>query len=228
MKWAWVLACALSAACGGDVGTVVTPSPVPSLPAPTRLVSGVVVSVGGEPIAGARVEGEPPAAPFATVTTGQDGAFSFDYPVGARFARAWARADGHEPRLFGWPFGGGPATVRVVMQPTITLAPGETKTVLLTADDLAYYVGEEYGSDYCGPCKLLRLEGRPGQPVTTVRARWSGANPVWMWAADESRAAVDGQQLLVRTIGYVYVGLPRTPTEQPHLSSPLSVTVSVD
>ena len=217
LRWCVIAVLSLSAAACGDSPSApsaareVPPPPgtTPPDPGPRGQASGVVVDTEGRPIAGAHVSG-------TGVDTYSDagGAFGFSFPM-----TTWKVgfvAAGYETGERGWMRGLSDVTLHVVLQRTVVVGVGGQVTLDLTNDDLPYYVGEAYDSDYCGPCKLVRISGLAGTGRARVTLRWgAGDDPgLQLWASDGYNVtpAPPGEAATrVVEVGaqdWIYVGLP--------------------
>jgi len=231
MKARWTCGCTaavlMAVALTGCSGTPTTPSantpsqPAPN-PSPKRTVTGVVVSIDGHPVGGARISG----FPSVQATSAPDGTFAFDFPAD-QYSELEVTATGYEPGYL--TLLPGPLVVRPVrLQPRVVVAPGLPVRVQLTNDHPALWVGEPYESDSCGPCKVIRFAvplNPLNRPVTEVRVEWTGPDALQMWAANGLLAERDGRTLVVRTIDRVYIGLGRTSGVRT-LTEPVTLTLT--
>lgn len=123
----------------------------------------------------------------------------------------------------------------------VTIRPRMARSVILTDTSqtaellpplFGYYVGEEYDSDFCTPCRRIRLRtSTPGQVRVTVR--WAGPSAVHAWAADGMITATPDSQSLtidvpVTSEAVAYVGIPYTRGGEPVTTPlPLDITTAV-
>lgn len=214
--------------------------PVPPAPAPTltRMVSGTVGEVDRGPIAGAKVT----TAYTPSTFTDSTGAFSVAYPAAVLLNVLTVDAPGFDSRQFGWSAGSANVTLGTIrLQRTILLAEMSSLTGILSPNDLPSYVGDAYDSDYCSPCKPLRL--RVGAKLNVrVNLKWSGGTALqlwaWVWINNEgvadaiSAVATPGQSELVLTVPVrpgdtrLWVGLPPLNRSIQHLEAPVSFEVT--
>jgi hypothetical protein len=198
----------------------------------TRQVAGTVVDTDNRPVGGARL-----SHGSASTESDPDGRFSLVLPVGASVGPVVfvsVDATGFESRQ--WGVGSAPAAeLRLPIARRVVITPGETLTVSLTTDDLPYYVGEDYESDYCRPCKLIRIGGEAGSasPARRVHLRWTEDVALGMWASNGfigiAAEVVGPRHLSVRTIGVgdsrlLYVGVPLRNT----LPQPITFSLTVE
>lgn len=211
-----VLAALAGMACDDNAAprTPLSPTlPPQSAPAPvtgpTRQVTGIVVDTDDRPVNGAQL-----TQTWASTVSGPDGRFAFAAPVAGPHSVTIA-ASGFEPRLWGWGAGDGPLDLRLPIARRVVFTPGQPLTASLTTNDLPYYVGEPYDSDYCRPCKLIRVDGETGAAFTRVHLRWTGDVALDMWASEGTSgltADVGPRHLSVLTVGSgdarrLYVGV---------------------
>ena len=217
LRWCAIALLFLSAVACGDSASAPTAAPqaapppatTPPDPGPMGHASGTVADTEGRPVAGAHISG-----------TGVDaysdagGAFAFSFPMTISAVRF--DAEGIESGIRAWMAGQSDVTLRVVLQRTVAVSIGGNVTVGLTNDDLPYYVGEAYDSEYCRPCKLIRIEGFPatGWARVTLRLGAEGDSRLQMWASDGFNVALaqpgDAGTLVidVNARKWIYVGLP--------------------
>jgi hypothetical protein len=222
-----VLAGLAATACGGSDGRPPL-APTPTAPVATRQVAGTVVDTDNRPVGGARL-----SHGSASTESDPDGRFSLALPVGASVLVS-IDASGFEPRR--WDLGASPdANFRLPIARRVVVTPGEPLAVSLTTDDLPYYVGEPYESDYCRPCKLIRVGGEAGSasPARRVHLRWTEDVALGMWASNGfigiAAEVVGSRHLSVRTIGVgdsrlLYVGVPLRNT----LPQPITFSLTVE
>lgn len=222
-----VLAGVAATACGGSDGRAPL-APTPAAPVATRQVVGTVVDTDNRPVGGARV-----SHGLNSAESDPDGRFSLVLPVGASVF-VTVDASGFESRR--WGLGASPdADLRLPIARRVVITPGETLAVSLTTDDLPYYVGEVYESDYCRPCKLIRVGGEAGsaQSPRRVHVRWDGEVALGMWASDGfagiAAEVVGPRHLSVWTVGagdsrLLYVGVPFRNT----LAQPTTFSLTVE
>jgi hypothetical protein len=202
---------------GGPIGPLPLPQP--------RLVSGIVVDTDDHPVSGARVtQGQ------ASAWSGPDGRFLLVVPGGGAYVTI--AAVGFEPR--GWDLGSADAPDRrIPIARRVDYTLGQTLSVSLTTHDLPYYVGEAYESDYCRPCKLIRIDGGADRPFTRVHLRWSGEVALGLWASEGTSGlaadVVGPRHLSVPTIGNgdarrLYVGVTLGNT----LTQPITFSLSAE
>jgi len=214
------IACGLAivclAGCGHSESTGIPSAPTPTLPTPTpptatppavqRLVSGTVGEIDGSPLAGAQVStlsGE------TTATT--DGNGSFSLAINSSVVLLHFAHEGYEARDWGMSRGDGPVTMNVTMQRVLRLSDETPVADALSPNDLPDYVGEAYDSDYCSPCKVIRLRAQTRE--VSVVLRWTGDQSLQLWESDR-RAVQSGpseQTVVVTPTGTerrLHVGLP--------------------
>lgn len=184
------------------------PTPAPAI----RQVAGTVVDTDNGPVSAALLT----AGPYSAASD-PDGRFLLLLPVAASVL-VNVEATGFEPRR--WDVGAAPGSdLRIPIARRVVVTPGEPLAVSLTTYDLPYYVGEPYDSDYCRPCKLIRVGGDAGSAssVRRVHLRWTADVALGMWASDGSGGlsaeVVGPRHLSVSTIGggdrrLLYVGVP--------------------
>lgn len=184
-------------------------------------------------MAGATLRSIPPSTGVDTQTD-TAGAFAFDYVLGRRLDVRVSAAD-YEPLNLVWSPSQPQVTLRLVLQQTVLVAVGQQRDVALTNDDPPYYVGEAYESDYCRPCKLIRIGGGAGAARTRVTLRWTSDDPLQMWASNgydvsKSEAAGDREQVVeVRAGEWIHVGLPVGADHKPQqLTRDLTFQISVE
>jgi hypothetical protein len=138
-----------------------------------------VVDTEGRPIAGAHVSG-------TGIDTYSDAGGAFRFSFAMTTWKVSVVAAGYETGERGWIRGQSDVTLHVVLQRTVVVGVGGQVTLDLTNDDLPYYVGEAYDSDYCAPCKLVRISGLAGTGRARVTLRWdaSGDSGLQLWASD--------------------------------------------
>jgi hypothetical protein len=177
-----------------------TPTPKPT-PAPVpagieRTFSGTVREVNGGPIAGVKVFGT--GTQIRTDTAG-DGTFSLTTTAQTLVfqkpdyrSTSW-RADGDEVAML---------TREIRMQPTFILSSTSPIASEITADDLEYtsdlensfWMDGTDGLRYdCRPCKEIGLAGSLGAGAV-LRLKWSGPQPLDLWAGDLYSGARDHQE----------------------------------
>ena len=181
------LACGLAVLCQaacGQSGSTGNSAQTPPPPPVERLISGTVSEIDGSPVAGVQVStlsGE------TTAITDANGSFSLainSSVVLLHFAR-----EGYEPRDWGMSSDDVPAMLNVLMQRVLVLSDVRPVADVLSPADLSAYVGEVDESDYCGPCKIVRL--RSQHQAVSVQVRWSGDQSLQLWESD-SRAVQSG------------------------------------
>jgi len=222
----FVLGALAGMACS-DAGVRSPVAPTPAAPA-TRQVTGTVVDTDNEPVGEARLS----AGPFSAGSD-PDGRFSMLLPVGASVFVNVA-ATGFEPRR--WGVGATPGVdLRLPIARRVVVMPGEPLAVSLTTYDLPYYVGEPYDSDYCRPCKLIRVGGDSSSASSfrRVHLRWTGDVVLGMWASEGTSGlaadVVGPRHLSVATVGVgdnrlLYVGVPLGHD----LAQPITLSLSVE
>lgn len=146
-------------------GAVATSSPT---------VAGTVNEVDGGPIAGAKVTVLPAGPVTFTDVSG-----SFVVPT-ATVGLLRFEQDGYETRDWALPQVMGTA-VKALLQRSVVVSDRSSLSVVLSPADLPSYVGEVYESDYCSPCKLIRLRATVPHEIKVV-LRWSGEIPLQLWA----------------------------------------------
>ena len=228
--------------CGGNgpvpvVPTAASPAPAPAPPPTlTRTVSGTVAEVDGGPVAGAAVTTAYSPRAFTDAT----GAFSLRYPGAVSPNLLTVDATGFEIRQYGWSSGSADVTLGTIrLQRTMLLTEMSSLAGIISPNDLPDYVGEPYESDYCSPCRPLRLRLSVKQNVR-VELKWSGGAALQLWARvkDEgpgdvvTAAAVPGQSTLVLNVParqgdtVLRVGLPLLGRSIQHLEAPVSFEVT--
>ena len=193
-----VLAGALTAACDKPTPitptapaapvTPVAPAPAPTPPAstPQGTVRGSVVSLEGVPLDGIQVRTEFNAA----TTTDLSGSYALPYPVQTTgLPYSYIVAGNNNFELFRSTFNRDAAEVQlqaVRLQPRFELTDGSLASTI-SARDLSYWSGDAYDSDYCSPCKRIRLRSDKPRKVS-VTLDWSGQVPlqVWVWSGSPS------------------------------------------
>jgi hypothetical protein len=193
---------------GGCARDVVTPTavPLPTTSQVERLISGTVSAIDGNPLTGVQVSTV--SGETRTIT---DSNGSFSLAINSRITLLRFAREGYETRDGGMARGDGPVTLNVRMQRVLVLSDATPLADVLSPADLPYYVGEVYESDYCSPCKIIRL--RAQTRAVSIVLRWSGDQSLQLWALD-SRAVQSGpsQQTIVVTPTsaetLLHVGLP--------------------
>jgi hypothetical protein len=79
--------------------------------------------------------------------------------------------------------------LNVRMQRVLVLSDVTPIADVLSPADLSAYVGDVDESDYCGPCKIVRL--RSQHQAVSVQLRWSGDHSLQLWESD-SQAVQSG------------------------------------
>lgn len=179
----------------------------PSSASGTAQMSGVVTDTEDRPIPDTRLKNV-----FlnggAGCPTNADGAFTVSYPQ----AIAWGievTAPGYNAIRLQFGSGMAPGVLDFKLQQNITLQPGTPVTLSLNSNDLLYFTGEPYESEYCGPCKVIDVRGGK-----TASIRWTGDVNLQMWASNGYSVAgahPDGENSQsVDLAGFtrLYVGLP--------------------
>lgn len=234
-----VWGCDRSPSTPSPLRTASTPGPGPSsttsptTETATGRASGTVVDTRGRPLAGATITSIPPSSGVDTQTD-TAGAFTFSYVLG-RALNVRVSAAEYEPLNLTWSTSRPEVTLRLVMQLALLVAVGQQRDVALTNDDLPYYVGEAYESDYCRPCKLIRIDGMSGTARARVTLRWTGDDFIQMWASngyDARKARVENDQMQVVDVGnldWIYVGLPLGADRKPQqLTREMTFRISVE
>jgi hypothetical protein len=134
-------------------------------------LTGIVREIDGGPIAGVKVTGLP-AGPL-TLSDGT-GAFSFSQFPGILVR---AEKEGYESRDYAL----SASAMNLTMQRMVVVSEGSSLLTQLSPADLSHYVGEPYESDYCRPCKVIRLRADHAGDVK-VRLRWPPQFELRLWA----------------------------------------------
>ena len=193
-----VLAGALTAACDHSKPITPTapaapvapvapaPTPTPPGPTPQGTVRGSVLSLEGVPLDGIQVRTE-----FnAITTTDLSGSYALPYPVNTTgLPYSYIVAGNNNFELFRSTFNRDANEVQlqaVRLQQRLELTDGSLSSTI-SPRDLSYWSGEAYDSDYCSPCKRIRLRSDKQRKVS-VTLDWSGQGPlqVWVWAGSPS------------------------------------------
>lgn len=222
-RWCAIAVLSVCAAACGDLPSAPTaaepparppasappPATMPPDPGPMGHASGTVVDTEGRPVAGAHISG-----------TGVDaysdagGAFAFSFPMTISAVRF--DAEGMESGSRAWMAGQSDVTLRVVLQRTFVVSVGGRVTIDLTSNDLPYYVGEAYDSEYCKPCKLVRISGLSGTDRARVTLSWGASDDpgLQLWASDgysvtPAKSGETGTRVVeVGARDSIYAGLP--------------------
>lgn len=218
-----VVAAAVTAACDRHVpGTPTAPSPQPAAtPTPTpvppappttalpvRTISGVVQTRGGQPLPGVTIL----PADGGRYESDASGAFRFPFPGSENYSGVsctlTATAAGFEPRQIAWGIGTSDVTLAPFMlSPRLAMPPDGEREASVQVDDLGFWVGDEYDSDYCEPCHRIHVEAPYGATIR-VTLSWSGATPPQLWVAGRLFSPIGGSK---QTVGEVKVySLPDT------------------
>ena len=205
-------------ACGGT-----NPSVAPSPTAPTSpiTVGGTVRDTSDTPLAGVSVRTR-----LVAVTTDPSGAFFISMVQGQGLLHL--DKEGYESRDWGVKVGPSMSTLSIFMQRQYVLGEADKLPMMLMPHDLPHYVGEIYESDYCAPCRLIRLRATAGLGVT-VRLQWGASANVAMWESYGSQCAADGPSgCTLHTVGttgdiILYVGLPLENGRGQALAQPLAL-----
>ena len=143
-----------------------------------------------------------------TITDAND---SFSLAINSQVTLLHFAREGYETRDWGMPAGEGPVTLNIRMQRVLVLSDAIPIADVLSPADLPYYVGEVYDSDYCAPCKMIRL---PAQTrAMSIVLRWSGDQSLQLWQSD-TRAVQSGSSQQTIDVGpastetLLHVGLP--------------------
>lgn len=160
----------LSFACLTGCGSPLQQPTAPSGPVSPAL-TGIVREIDGGPIAGVKLT-VLPAGPV-TLSDGT-GAFSFSHFQGSLVR---AEKEGYESRDYGL----SASTMNLTMQRMVVVSEGSSLLTQLSPADLPHYVGEPYESDYCRPCKVIRLRADHAGDVK-VRLRWPPQFELRLWA----------------------------------------------
>ena len=195
-----------------------------------RTISGSVQTRDGQPMRGATIT---PASGGQYVSD-DSGAFRFPFPGSDTYSGTpcslTATALGFEPRQIGWGLGMSDANLTpFFLTPRLTLLSGGVRDGAVVPDDLGFWIGEDYDSDYCTPCHRVHIETDVVSKVR-ITLSWSGPTPLQFWvggrliepatagaenhATAEFMAAPTGDTL-------VHIGLTNYPRTR-ELTSPVS------
>jgi hypothetical protein len=192
LSFALLLAAGLSLyGCGGEsrhpptsptapaAAVVQPPDPPASEPLPLRTVRGSVQDLDGLPLVGVKVT----TAYSAVSYTDAVGMYSVPYPVSTAYSLSYVIAgdDDFEPRTLG--FGHSSVDVQlpaVRLQRKMFLDLAGSISGTISAVDQSGWIGEPYDSDWCAPCKTVRLRS-DSQRSVTLELRWSADAPLQMW-----------------------------------------------
>lgn len=211
-------------ACGGANHPVTAPSPTaptPTAPTPLITVDGTVRDTSETPLAGVSVR-----TGFVEVTTDPSGVFSISMVQGQGLLHV--DKEGYESRDVRVNGGPSMSTLSIFMQRQYVLGEADKLPMMLMPHELPYYVGEPYESDYCAPCRLIRLRATAGLGVT-VRLQWAASANAAMWESHGNKCAADGPSgCTVHTAGttghiILYVGLPLENGRPQALAHPLAL-----
>lgn len=155
------------------------PAPTPAPPDPQGIVRGTVLGLDSRPLGGIPVRTE-----FgATTTTDASGAYTLPFPVKSGLSYGSIYGGNDDVETFRTSFNRNDDNVQVYpvrVQPRLDLIDGALSSTV-SGVDLGYFTGEAYDSDYCSPCKRVRLHSdRPRKVVLTLD--WAGPAPLQLWA----------------------------------------------
>ena len=155
------------------------PDPPAPEPLPFRTVRGSVQDLDGLPLVGVKVT----TAYSAVSYTDTVGMYSLPYPVSTEYSPSYVIAgdDDFEPRTVG--FGHSAVDVQlpsVRLQKKMFLEPAGSISGTISAVDQGAWIGEPYDSEWCAPCKTIRLRS-DSQRSLIVELRWPEGAPLQMW-----------------------------------------------
>lgn len=179
----------------------VAPAPLPPVPpAPQGTVRGSVLSLEGIPLDGMQVRTE-----FGSTTaTDRSGSFALPYPMKSGLSYSYVVAGNNNYEIARSPFNREAEQAQlqpIRLQPRLDFTEGSLQ-LNLSKVDLSYFTGEPYESDFCSPCKRVRLHSdKPRKVLVTLE--WSGSAPLqlWIWVGSPAEPEIPHMET-----GYVIGG----------------------
>ena len=190
-----ILIALLAVAACSDRATPTSATPIIAAPE-FHIVSGKVTDTELAPMADAVITA---VANGRQTTVGYNGDFLLRTETGHTVFTV-AR-DGYETRLFAIQRTAADVSVDVILQPLIVIDSGSVAALTLSKRDLPHYVAEPYESDYCSPCKMIRLR-TPANAQLRVELSWQSDDALGLW--------VQGQKVESTSAGRALAMVPGT------------------